>query len=98
MDDFQGKGEEPMGKREKDQHDAIIFPLGPSLLAFPLPFVHTSTLPYVHTSPDSPKNRLEALMVVVEEAAQGATRLDEFAFAAVASAVGVVDIRQDGHH
>ena len=43
-----------MGKRGKGQHNAIVLPIGPSLIAFPSP---SSTRPYVHTSisfPDTP--------------------------------------------
>ena len=35
--------------RGKDQRQAIVLPIDPSLLAFPTPFVHTSTRSYVHT-------------------------------------------------
>ena len=37
MDDFWEKGEELIGKRGKGLHEAIVLPIGPSLLAFPSP-------------------------------------------------------------
>ena len=59
----------------------------------------TPRLPDSSSRPhDPPQDRLEAFVVVVEEAAQGAAGLDEFVLAAVASTVGVVDIGEHGHH